>query len=186
MSRQLAWAALGFAASGLSTPLLAQGAPAATAEEALDSARETYSVAPQPAPDPCAQEDADPDTIVVCRQSQEAARYMIGRPVRADTNVTGSGAPRAQDPGGMLKPCSAYAVCVSGIGKVPPPAVMVDFGSLPETPAGSPAARFGGPTVDAAQPEPAPEADSELPEEDAEISESARVRQGISDGTYGP
>ena len=39
-------------------------------------------------------------------------------------------------------------VCVKGLGHVPPPAYMIDFDALPETPAGSDAARlYGGPTT---------------------------------------
>jgi hypothetical protein len=119
-----------------------------TAEQANETARQTYSTTPTPAPDACARpEDADPDVIVVCREWESGEAYTFDAPTRADTEVTGSGAPRAPDVFG-LPPCSSYTVC-ERFGSVPPPAIMVDFASLPETPPDSDAARlYGGPTSD--------------------------------------
>ena len=128
-------------------PLLAQQpAPAISAEEAIGNAADRWSIlAPEVNPCAEAERNADPDVIVVCRAWEDGARYTFERPVRADTQVTGSGAPRAPDVSGLL-PCSAYQMCMK-LGSVPPPAIMVDFDSLPETPAGSEAARlYGGPT----------------------------------------
>lgn len=103
---------------------------------------------PEQAPDPCAQPpNGDPDVIVVCKQWESGAAYTFDAPTRADTEVTGSGVPRAPDVFG-LPPCSSYTVC-QRFGSVPPPAIMIDFASLPETPPDSDAARlYGGPTSD--------------------------------------
>jgi hypothetical protein len=99
-------------------------------------------------PSECDDPDPDPDTIVVCREWEDGERYMFDSPVEADIGVTGSGVPRAPDVFGM-PPCSSYTVCVGGLGSVPPPAIMVDFAELPETPPDSDAARlYGGPTAD--------------------------------------
>lgn len=148
MSRLLA--ATLFAAL-LPAPLAAQdesaAPPAVTAERAIENAETSWSIlAPEDA-DVCADlnENSDPDVIVVCREWESGERFMVDAPTRADTEVTGSGAPRAPDVSG-LKPCSSYTVCTK-FGSVPPPAVMVDFDALPETPADSEAARlYGGPT----------------------------------------
>jgi len=132
---------------------------AVTAEQAIDNAETSWSIlAPEDA-DVCADldENSDPDIIVVCREWESGERYMVDTPTRADTDVTGSGAPRAPDVSGLL-PCSSYTVCMK-FGSVPPPAIMVDFDALPETPAGSDAARlYGGPT------------DDEAPESEAEAA----------------
>lgn len=120
--------------------------PADTAT-ALANARQYWSASPRERPSECDEANPDPDTIVVCREWEDGEKYLFDRPVRADTEVTGSGAPRAPDVFGMA-PCSSYTVCV-GFGSVPPPAFMVDFATLPETPADSEAARlYGGPTTD--------------------------------------
>ncbi len=102
---------------------------------------------PRQRPSECDEANPDPDTIVVCREWEDGERYTFDSPVRADTEVTGSGVPRAPDVFGM-PPCSAYAVCVGGLGSVPPPAIMVDFSELPETPPDSDAARlYDGPVA---------------------------------------
>jgi hypothetical protein len=127
----------------------------AEAEAAMASARQYWSATPRERPSECDEPDADPDTIVVCREWEHGEEYLVDLPTRADTEVTGSGAPRAPDVSGM-RPCSSYTVCV-GFGKVPPPAIMVDFASLPETPPDSDAARiYGGPTSDDAAESVAP------------------------------
>lgn len=113
------------------------------AEQASAAARDRWSILAEQ-PDPCVEERAaaDPDTIVVCEEKAETQRYMspIPRPVDGDR-----GAPRAPDLFG-IPPCESYQVCTR-FGNVPPPAIMVDFDALPETPEGSPAARWGGPTA---------------------------------------
>lgn len=166
--------------------LHAQESAAVTAENALENAAESWSIKVEEA-DLCAEDDLDPkvipEVIVVCRSKIDPEQFMSGitPEIRADTEVTGSGAPRAQDPGGMLMPCSAYTVCMSGLGSVPPPAIMVDFDALPETPAGSDAARlYGGPTDESV----IAEAQAEPEEEEIDLTDKARA--GLDDETYGP
>lgn len=138
----------------VSTPVAAQQGSygptiesAADAEAAMVNARQYWSATPRERPGECDEVDPDPDTIVVCREWEDGEKYLFDAPTRADTEVTGSGAPRAPDVFGM-PPCSSYTVCV-GFGSVPPPAFMVDFASLPETPPDSDAAHlYDGPTAD--------------------------------------
>jgi hypothetical protein len=152
MSRTLAiMAGLLLAAS----PALAQQGSYGPADErqvspasAVANASEYWTPRERERPSECDDPDLDPDTIVVCREWEDGERYTFDRPVEADIGVTGSGVPRAPDVFGM-PPCSSYTVCVGGLGSVPPPAIMVDFTELPETPPDSDAARlYGGPTAD--------------------------------------
>ena len=71
--------------------------------------------------------------------------------------MTGSGAPRAPDFNDSCLATRGRENCMM-FGSVPPPAIMVDFSLLPETPADSDAARlYGGPTdADAAPAATAP------------------------------
>lgn len=150
MSRSLVpWVAVVLLLAG--SPVAAQDSYGPTvespadAEAAMANARQYWSATPRERPSECDVVNPDPDTIVVCREWEDGERYLFERPTRADTEVTGSGAPRAPDVFGMA-PCSSYTVCI-GFGSVPPPAYMVDFASLPETPANSEAARlYDGPT----------------------------------------
>lgn len=130
-------------------PLAAQEAADApaptTAEEAIATARSMFTLI-EPKADPCAGTDLDPDTIIVCRQFEDGERFMFERQTRADSNVTGSGAPRAPDFNDSCLATRGRENCMM-FGSVPPPAIMVDFSLLPETPADSDAARlYGGPT----------------------------------------
>ncbi|MFC3099749.1 hypothetical protein [Altererythrobacter lauratis] len=147
MSRSLArYTLLGALAAPLAAPLAAQeAAPAITAEEALENARSVWSTRPEPEADPCAQAEANPDVIVVCRRWESGERYTFERPVEADSGVTGSGAPRPPEFDNSCLRTRGRENCIM-LGRVPPPAVMVDFSAFPETPAGSDAARYGGPT----------------------------------------
>lgn len=132
-------------------PLAAQDAPAITAEEALANAEAVWHVtAPEPEIDPCADPEADEDTIVVCRRFEDGERYTFepppDRPVGAQVTDTAGGAPRAPDFNESCLHNRGRENCMMG-GSVPPPAIMVDFATLPETPEGSEAARlYGGPT----------------------------------------
>lgn len=150
----------------------------ATAEQALETASSQWSTS-QPQTDPCADVESSEDVIVVCRQWEDGAAYTFDAPTRADSEVTGSGAPRAPDLFG-LPPCETQTVCISGLGSVPPPAIMVDFSALPETPAGSDAARlYGGPT-DADMP-PAPEGEPVTPRDPW-----AEAQAAMNDDVIGP
>lgn len=145
MSRSLALIA---ALAAIPAPLLAQESapPALTAEDALENARALWSTRPEPEVDPCAQAEANPDVIVVCRRWESGERYTFERPVQADSGVTGSGAPRPPEFDNSCLRTRGRENCLM-VGSVPPPAVMVDFSAFPETPAGSDAALlYGGPT----------------------------------------
>lgn len=118
---------------------------ASPAQQAINPDRASR---PRQRPSECDQANPDPDTIVVCREWEDGERYTFDSPVEADIGVTGSGVPRAPDVFGM-PPCSSYTVCVGGLGSVPPPAIMVDFSQLPETPPDSEAARlYDGPVAE--------------------------------------
>jgi hypothetical protein len=149
-----------------------------TAEEAIANAEEIWSgVTDIKKASPCDDESNDPDVIIVCRRWEEGERYMFERPTRADTEVSGSGAPRAPDFSVSCLRDGGAGVCMR-VGSVPPPAFMVDFDALPETPAGSEAARlYGGPTTDDL---PA----QEEPEEEVDIA--AETQRGVEDDIYGP
>ena len=186
MSRSLA--AIGLAYGVICNPIasLAQEAgeeqPTITAEEALANAEAHWSGAIDiKKPDPCADESEDPDVIVVCRRWESGERYMFerppDRPVGADIRTSGSGSPRPPDFNESCLHNRGRENCMMG-GWAPPPAYMVDFDSLPETPAGSEAARlYGGPTTD----------DEPVEQEAAdEIDIAAETRLGIEDHIYGP
>lgn len=120
-----------------------------TAEEALYNADEMWKLNPQAEEeeDPCEQA-TDPDVIVICRESVDPERYMFERTrdrrPSADHRTTGSGLPRVDLNDSCLN-TRGRENC-NMVGSVPPPAIKVDFESFPETPAGSAAARWGGPT----------------------------------------
>jgi hypothetical protein len=153
-----------------------------TAEEALTNAEEFWSGAIDiKKPDPCADESNDPDVIIVCRRWEDGGRYTFerppDRPVGADITTSASGAPRPPDFNESCLHNRGRENCNMG-GWVPPPAYMIDFDALPETPAGSEAARlYGGPTTD-------DEPEETEPEEEIDIA--AETRRGIEDDIYGP
>ena len=121
----------------------------------MEAARQYWSTKPPPTPNECAeaQAQADEGTIVVCREWESGERYMLGeRPreltVGADVRDTAGGAPRPPDFDESCLHTRGRANCIM-LGSVPPPVPMIDFSTLPETPAGSEAARlYGGPTSD--------------------------------------
>lgn len=186
MSRSLA--AIGLACGAICNPFTARAQEidevrrTITAEEALANAEELWSGAIDiKKPDPCAEESDDPDVIVVCRRWESGERYMFekppARPVGADITTSGSGAPRPPDFNESCLHNRGRENC-NMVGWVPPPAFMVDFESLPETPAGSEAARlYGGPKTD----------DEPIEEEvAAEVDITAETLRGIEDDIYGP
>ncbi|MEO5707581.1 MAG: hypothetical protein ABIT10_10520 [Alteraurantiacibacter sp.] len=141
------------------TPVVAQDesyGPAlespADAEATMASAREYWSTAPRERPSECAEPDPDPDTIVVCREWEDGERYTFEREpdrrVGADMRDMADGTPRAPDFDESCLHTRGRANCTM-LGRVPPPAIVTDFESLPETPPDSEAARlYGGPTAD--------------------------------------
>lgn len=103
-------------------------------------------------PSECDDPDLDPDTIVVCREWEDGEEYQLGerdqRRVGADVRDTAGGAPRAPDFDESCLHNRGRENCMM-LGSAPPPAIMVDFTELPETPPDSDAARlYGGPTAD--------------------------------------
>lgn len=155
-----------------------------TAGQALINAQSLWGPAPEPEDDPCAElEETDPDVIVVCRQSADPARFMFERRVRADRSTTAGGAPRAPDFDDSCLHTRGRANCIM-LGSAPPPAIMVDFDALPETPAGSEAARlYGGPTTDD---EAAEAAAPQAPDSAALARQHLQAEQGMDDEVVGP
>ena len=148
----------------------AQDAVPGSAEEAAQAGRDYWSVLADPEEDAC-DAPTDPEIIVVCAEKSDPEKYMI-EIEPGDDGKTGSGVPRAPDVFG-IPPCESYQFC-GKFGKVPPPAYMVDFDALPETPADSAAARlYGGPTT----------ADAEVEAEEAPAQPPARE---LADGEQGP
>lgn len=154
MSRRMALAA--GLAMAIAVPAAAQDAsygPADdSAEQAVANASEYWSARPRERPTACDDPDPDPDTIVVCREWEEGTEYMLGererRMVGADVRDTAGGAPRAPDFDDSCLHNRGRENCMM-LGSTPPPAIMVDFAELPETPPDSDAARlYGGPTAD--------------------------------------
>jgi len=130
---------------------------APAAEPSVADTRAAWSTAPRPKPSECAQAraEADEETIVVCREWESGERYMLGererRQVGADVRDTAGGAPRAPDMDESCLHTRGRENCMMG-GWVPPPAIMVDFSTLPETPPDSDAARlYDGPVAGVAQ-----------------------------------
>ena len=168
-----------------------------TAEEALIVADEVWKLEPgkEEEVDPCDQPD-DPDVILVCRESVDPAQYMFERSTRADSEVTGSGAPRAPNLDNSCLATRGRENC-NMFGSVPEPALMIDFDELPETPEGSEAARlYGGPTaaretpdtiVSMRRPDMITQAGEEEDEErDPEIDPSLETQIGLDDDIFGP
>lgn len=170
-----------------------------SAEEALYNADEMWKLNPgEEDEDPCEQPD-DPDVILVCRETVDPERYMFEREpeltVGADVRTTASGAPRPPDFNDSCLNTRGRANCNMG-GYVPPPAIMVDFDELPETPEGSDAARlYGGPTaadevedaiISARRPDI--ETRTARQDEDSEVERDVglETQLGIEDEIYGP
>lgn len=155
MSRRMALA-VGLAMV-VTVPAAAQDASYGPADERQASPAQAVSSPylanrPRERPSACDDPAPDPDTIVVCREWEEGTEYMLGererRRVGADVRDTAGGAPRAPDFDESCLHNRGRQNCNMG-GWVPPPAIMVDFSALPETPPDSDAARlYDGPTAD--------------------------------------
>ena len=106
-------------------------APAVTAEQALETARATYSAAPhKPAPCP----EATGDEIVVCAGHEDPATQFV--PSDADSGDPDDGVPRAPNVSG-LPDCARALFCAQHLGKQPRQLYIIDLKAIPEPPAGS-------------------------------------------------
>jgi len=133
----------------VAAPLAAQDSASDPAvEEALEAARETYGPLPPAPPQPdCEQPEGD--EIVVCAKLEEQSQFRIRTDEEAENDYAretmNKGDPKAPDvsgPGIFKGPATVSGLCV--IPPCPePPAYMIDFDELPETPPGSDAARVG-------------------------------------------
>ncbi len=180
------------AASGAlaSSPVLAQiadqSAGPVSAEEAVQAAAEQWSLIPQEEEDPCADLPSGPDIIVVCEEVVDPEQYMINGETEADSDVSGSGAPRPPDFAESCLPEGEGRMDCVRFGSVPPPAIMVDFDEMAETPEGSEAARlYGGPTTADAEAEEEAAAAAIVAEENL-TSPADEVFLGLEDDTFGP
>lgn len=155
--------------------------PSISAEEVIANAREAYG---PPAPKPAC-EPQQGDEIVVCAKQEDQEQFRVKSSSELDPTAEESiddGLPRAPDVGGpgIFK----GPATVSGLCFIPPcpkpPAVLVDFSALPETPPGSDADRVGRGLApignETGVPEtPAPGQDQRLP--------SAEDRSEATDGS---
>ncbi|MEW4449633.1 hypothetical protein [Qipengyuania sp. JC766] len=141
MSRMAVAAMLASLCAG--SPAFAQSEPAepdSNTQEVLDAAREAYG---PPPPKPAPRCDPGEDgTIVVCaRRPDDPEKYRIASDTELGIN-TDDGLPRAPD----LEPKYPGPVVARGCFIPPcpkPPAYIIDFASLPDTPPGSDADRVG-------------------------------------------
>ncbi|RIV77548.1 hypothetical protein [Pelagerythrobacter aerophilus] len=117
-------------------------------EQAFEATRDAYGPPPPAAPQPdCEQPEGD--EIVVCARLEEQSQFRIRSDEDSENEYAAAtmnkGDPKAPDvsgPGIFKGPATISGMCV--IPPCPaPPAYMIDFEELPETPPGSDAARVG-------------------------------------------
>lgn len=126
----------------LCSPTLAgaQETPTITAKEAIAEMRALYSVAEQKT-HACADTQIDPNTIIVCEEIDDPARYMSVLPEERsseDPNL-----PRAPSVSGMPAQLSVGTSVRGCLLQCPPEtAILIDLEAIPEAPAGSDAARY--------------------------------------------
>lgn len=104
--------------------------------------------------------------IIVCRRRRDGREFGFDAEraqQRYAEETMNKGDPRAPDFAESCKKNPEKGVCI-GFGKVPPPAYLVDFTALPDTPPGSDADRVGRGLAPLGRPEtaPPPRSDSEL------------------------
>lgn len=139
--------ALLFAAAPLAAQTTAPG-PGVTGpvQEAFEAVRDAYGPPPPAPPQPdCAEPEGD--EIVVCARLEEQSQFRIRTDEDAENDYAretmNKGDPKAPDvagPGIFRGPATVSGLCV--IPPCPePPAYMIDFDELPETPPGSDAER---------------------------------------------
>lgn len=126
----------------------AQNAHRVTAEDAIEAAGQAYG---PHAPKPECEPSDDPDVIVVCARKQEQSQFRIRSDDRVKDDYAretmNEGDPQAPDvsgPGIFKGDPTVGSLCIPGLQKCPPPpAIIVDFSELPDTPPGSDADRIG-------------------------------------------
>lgn len=121
-----------------SAPVLAQVGPP---DPAIEAARAAYG---PPTPSPKCPPVREGEEIVVCAEEQEQSQFRL----RSDDEVEDDYARATMDKGAPRAPDVAGAGIFRGkasasFGNVPPPAYMIDFEELPDTPPGSDADRIG-------------------------------------------
>lgn len=129
-----------------STSALAQEPPADTPQQVFEAAEKAYGP-PPPRPD-CAEQEGD--EIVVCAQEQDDSLFRVQSSSELDPKskeALKDGVPRAPDvagPGIFTGPATIGKLCIPGLQKCPPPpALLIDFSALPDTPDGSDADKVG-------------------------------------------
>ncbi|WP_271439596.1 hypothetical protein [Pontixanthobacter luteolus] len=134
----MALLAIGWSVS--TQPAAAQGRTASTAEDVFANAQSAYG---PPPPEPkCDQGNGD--EIVVCAEQQEQSQFRVKSTSELDPEsdeALDDGLPRAPDFAESCKKNPEKGTCIS-FGSVPPPAYLIDFSKLPETPKGSDADRI--------------------------------------------
>ena len=115
-----------------SAPAAAQDEPRRTAEEFIEHAREVYAVGDEPEVEPCP--EATAAEIVVCRQYQEyqdePGILSPSEQALVDGVMPPDRIPSAPNVFG-IPPCKSYTFC-AGIGRDPPPVLLIDLEAIPE------------------------------------------------------
>lgn len=129
-----------------------------TAEQFIETARETYSVdenRSEPCPAPVGNE------IVVCRQLEDPDQFRVASPTEralAAGEMPPDPIPSAPDVFG-LPPCKSQTVCMK-VGRTPPRIYIIDLSAIPEALTPEEAALVfraeDGATLEAASPAAAP------------------------------
>ena len=134
----MAMLSIGWAVS--TQPAAAQGRTASTAEDVFANAQSAYG---PPPPEPKCDQGSG-DEIVVCAEQQEQSQFRVKSSSELDPEsdeALDDGLPRAPDFAESCKKNPEKGVCI-GFGSPPPPAYLIDFSKLPETPKGSDADRI--------------------------------------------
>ena len=125
--------------AGIPFDLAAQKPREVSAGEAIENARDAYSVSDEQTvtlcPEDASEEEAqgaDGNVIVVCRRLGPANPFQTRDGPRARMDRTADGAPRAPDISTIHSCGPGAGICVMGLGWVPPPVLMVDVTKFPE------------------------------------------------------
>lgn len=129
-----------------STSAHAQEPSANTPRQVFEAAEKVYG--PPPPKPACAEQEGE--EIVVCAQEQDDSLYRVQSSSQLDPTskeAVKDGVPRAPDvagPGIFTGPATVGNLCIPGLQSCPPPpALLIDFTALPDTPEGSDADKVG-------------------------------------------